>query len=261
MPMQAAGPETGSAKVCPDTDFVMLPLVLKGASLVLDLSGALWWPERAVLVVADLHLEKGSGFAARGVPLPPHDTQATLARLAGVVARLVPRTVVCLGDSFHDRGAVGRMAAAARERLKELVAGRDWVWIAGNHDPAPPDEWGGRVCCELTLGGLTLRHEAATLCKTFDGEVSGHFHPKAALHVRGRRIAGRCFVTDGRRLILPAFGAYAGGLNVLDPAVAGLLDPGFQVILLGRDRLYRLPRERLAPDPLWVAARTTKAGR
>ncbi|NBC33072.1 MAG: ligase-associated DNA damage response endonuclease PdeM [Alphaproteobacteria bacterium] len=218
-------------------------VTLNQATLALDPSGALWWPARQVLAVADLHLEKGSGFAARGRLLPPYDTAATLARLAALVARYRPATVVCVGDSFHDGRAAGRLAPADGARLQALTASCTWVWVVGNHDPAPPTAWGGRVETELTLGPLVFRHQARP---GGAGEVSGHFHPRAAVHVRDRRLTAPCYAGDGRRLILPAFGAYTGGLDVLDPAIAGLLARPFTVHMLGRDRLYPLSSARLA---------------
>lgn len=221
-------------------------ILLNGVALAPDLSGALFWPDRGWLVVADLHLEKGSGFAARGQLLPPYDTVATLSRLEDACRRLRPARVVSLGDSFHDRAAADRVAPADGRRIAALTAGHDWVWIAGNHDPKPPDQWGGRVAEEIVEGALVLRH--AALPGPVAGEVSGHYHPKAGVRVRGRRVGGRCFAYDGDRLILPAFGAYAGGLNVLDPAVAGLFRRDFQVWIIGRDRLYPFPAARLEPD-------------
>ena len=203
----------------------------------------LWWPARQTLVVSDLHLEKGSGLAAKGALLPPYDTAATLARLSGAIDRLNPRRVICLGDSFHDGGAAARLSRADAATLARLTAARDWIWIAGNHDPEPPAHWGGRVMDELIDGALVFRHQARNGAV---GELSGHFHPKASVRTRVRRITGRCFVGDGQRLILPAFGAYTGGLDVLDPAISGLLDRGFHVHLLGRSRLYSLPRRGLA---------------
>ncbi|MEQ8964470.1 MAG: ligase-associated DNA damage response endonuclease PdeM [Azospirillaceae bacterium] len=231
-----------------------LPLTVNGADLIADLAGVLWWPARATLVVADLHFEKGSGYAAKGRLLPPYDTAATLERLAAVIRRLEPRRVIALGDSFHDRGAAARLSARDGTRLAQLADGRDWVWITGNHDPAPPATWGGRVTVELVDGPLVFRHEARPgRPGAVAGEVSGHFHPKAAVRVRTHRITAPCFATDGRRLILPAFGAFTGGLNVTDPAIAGLLDRRFAAVLLGRERLYAFPRDRLSPDPdrLW----------
>lgn len=231
-------------------------LVLAGATLLLDPSGALLWPARRLLAVADLHLEKGSSYAAAGGRLlPPYDTAATLRRLEALIDRHAPAAVLCLGDSFHDGGAMNRMAPAALEMLRRLAAGRDWIWIAGNHDPAPPAGLGGRVLPELALDGLCFRHEArrwtdpAYARDGVEGEVSGHYHPVAALGLRGRRVRRRCFVSDGRRLVLPAFGAYAGGLNARDPAVAGLFPFGFTAFVLGRERLHALPDDRLRDDP------------
>lgn len=229
------------------------PLRLNGASLALDASGALVWAERGWLVVADLHLEKGSAFAARGALLPPYDTAATLTALEAAIVRHRPTRVLCLGDSFHDRAAAGRVTAADGRRIAALTAALDWLWLAGNHDPAPPADWGGRIVHDgLREGPLTFRHEADATAPDPAGEVSGHFHPKAAVRQRGRRVSARCFASDGRRLILPAFGAFTGGLNVLDPAISGLFAGGsaaeFQVWMLARDRLHAFPAARLEAD-------------
>ena len=161
-----------------------------------------------------------------------------------MVARHEIARVICLGDSFHDTEAAARLDPAQAERLQRLTARLDWTWIAGNHDPAPPAWLGGTVAEEITEGALTFRHEAEAASR--GGEVSGHYHPKAAVVVRGRRISAPCFVTDGRRLILPAFGAFTGGLNVLDPAVARLFARDFKVTLLGRRGLFDFPKAALA---------------
>ena len=221
---------------------------LNGASLTADPSGALVWPDRRTLVVADLHLEKGSAFAARGQLLPPYDTRATLARLEALIAKQRPERVICLGDSFHDGEAGGRLAAGDRARLRRLTAACDWVWIEGNHDPEPPEDLGGRTLGELVDGPLAFRHQARKgrgNSPGVAGEISGHWHPKAAVHLPPKRISAPCFVSDGRRLVLPAFGAYTGGLNVLDPAVSGLFKPDFVVHLMHRERLYGFPRDSL----------------
>jgi len=225
---------------------------LNGAMLSADPSGALLWPERRTLVVADLHLEKGSAFAARGQLLPPYDTRATLERLEALIARHRPERVVSLGDSFHDGAAGERLAPADRARLKRLTSACDWVWIEGNHDPEPPEDLGGRGAAELVEGPLVFRHRAVTrgaksraAAGPVAGEVSGHWHPKAAVHLPPRRISAPCFVSDGRRLVLPAFGAYTGGLNVLDPAVSGLFDEAFVVYLAMRSKIYLFQKDYL----------------
>ena len=219
---------------------------LNGARLLADPAGALVWPEHRLLVVADLHLEKGSSFAVRGRFLPPYDTAATLRSLAAAIERHEPERVICLGDSFHDEDAGARLGSGDGARLRALTAGRAWIWIAGNHDPLPPGAWGGRVEPEVVLGALTFRHEARGEMHA-SGEVSGHYHPKAAVRLRARRLTARCFVTDGRRLILPAFGAFTGGLDVLDPAIAGLFRNGFRIHLLGAGSVYRFPQKALSP--------------
>ena len=217
-------------------------IALNGVRLVPDLSGALWWPERRTLVVADLHLEKGSSYDRHA--LPPYDSAATLRRLADVLARHAPETVICLGDTFHDRRAAERLPDVERQRLQAMAARHDWVWIAGNHDPAPPADWGGRVAEDLVMGPLLFRH-AADPGQHAAGEVSGHYHPKASVRVRGRRVSARCFVGDGRRLVLPAFGAYTGGLDVRDPAIRGLFARGFRAHLLGRGAVHAYPGSAL----------------
>ena len=225
---------------------VAVDLVLNGVGLKADLSGALVWPERNLLVVADLHLEKGSAFAQRGQLLPPYDTSATLDRLDQVIRRLNPETVICLGDSFHDSRAAERIAPRDADRLSAMTAERDWVWITGNHDPEPPAHLGGRVAESVTLGPLCFRHEARAGA---GGEVSGHYHPVAAIRVHGKRVRARCFASAGQRLIMPSFGAYTGGLNVLDRALAPLLGRRFEVRMIGSERLFAFPSARLEPDP------------
>src|ERR1700742_2703362 len=134
-------------------------LQIAGVSLVADISGALFWDEQSLLVVSDLHLEKGSSFAARGVLLPPYDTVATLSRLAAVIARHDPRMVIALGDSFHDRTAHERLSVPDREALSALQVRRDWIWISGNHDPALPSDIGGTIASEVAIGPIVFRHE------------------------------------------------------------------------------------------------------
>lgn len=212
--------------------------------------GALYWPARRLLAVADLHLEKGSSYAvAARKLLPRHDTRQTLAALTNLIDALRPQTVVCLGDSFHDRAAVERLPEDDRTEIERLTAATRFVWIAGNHDPAPPPAGWGEVAEEIDEAPLVFRHEAQFGPVT--GEVSGHYHPVAALTVRGRGFRRRCFLTDGQRLILPAFGAYAGGLNALDPAIAQLFPDDYDALLVGRDAVRRLSWRQLRPDTVF----------
>ena len=215
--------------------------------MIADPAGALYWPDEGLLIVADLHLEKGSAFAKRGVLLPPYDTATTLARLGRLVERRAPRLVIALGDSFHDDDGPLRMSATDRAALKTLQLGRDWLWIAGNHDPDLPGDVGGRFAEILALGPLTLRHEPSATVS--DGEIAGHLHPVARVAQRGRAVSRRCFAVDGRRLVMPAFGAYAGGLNVRDRAIVGLFGTlAFTAHMLGAQQLYAVAAERCLPD-------------
>ncbi len=216
-------------------------IAVAGTSLVADPSGALYWPQQRLLAVADLHLETGSGFAVRGRLLPPYDTAATLSRLAGVIAHYVPRVVVALGDSFHDGKGPVRLGADDRRQLRALQRGRDWLWLAGNHDPLPGAGVGGEFEATLALGGLTFRHHPTGAA----GEIAGHLHPVARIVHRGRAIIRRCFAADAARLVVPAFGAFAGGLNIRDAAFAELFGTlEFTVHMLGRDRLYSFAARR-----------------
>jgi DNA ligase-associated metallophosphoesterase len=222
-------------------------LALAGITLLADPVGALYWPDEKLLVVADLHLEKGSAFAARGVFLPPYDTATTLARLARLITTYAPRLIIALGDSFHDGGGPFRMTAADSAILSALQRGRDWVWIAGNHDPDLPEGVGGHRANALALGPLTFRHEPSF--DSCDGEIAGHLHPLARVARRGRAIGRRCFASDGRRLVMPAFGAYAGGLNVRDRAFMSLFGTlTFTAHMLGERRLFAFRAENCLPD-------------
>jgi uncharacterized protein len=223
------------------------PVRVAGTALFADPDGALYWADEKLLVVADLHLEKGSAFARRGVLLPPYDTASTLSRLARLVEHYVPRVVIALGDSFHDDQGPLRMSDLDRIKLKGLQRGRDWVWIAGNHDPDLPRDVGGRFADTLAIGALTFRHEPSEQAQ--DGEIAGHLHPVARVAQRGRAVSRRCFATDGRRLVMPAFGAYAGGLNVRDSAIFRLFGSlAFTAHMLGAQRLYAINAERCLAD-------------
>lgn len=219
-------------------------LVLAGEALALDPSGALVFPDRGMVVIADLHFEKGSAFARRGRLLPPYDTRRSLDLLEVVLDRVRPRTVVSLGDGFHDPGGAGRLAAADRARLTALVARHDWLWVLGNHDPAPPEGLGGRSEPALQVGRVVLRHQPGT-APGWSG-VAGHLHPVARLHRRARSVTRSCFVGDGARMLLPAFGAYTGGLDVRDAAIRHLFPSGCAAWLLGRRTVHRVPVDRLA---------------
>ena len=221
---------------------------LNGVPLMPDLSGALFWPEARTLIVADLHLEKGSSYASGGQLLPPYDTSEALANLAAAIRRREARCVICLGDSFHDAGAPGRLPASQRALLAHLTRGTDWIWIAGNHDPALPEDFGGSVLDEYRAGPLTFRHIARP--RAAPGEISGHFHPMARVRSYGHNVTRPCFVVTGARVILPAFGAFTGGLDVCDPAFAPLLTNDFEVVMVGRSKLFRFPAAQLEGYPL-----------
>ena len=221
-------------------------MLVNGAALIAHHSGALFWPDRSLLMVADLHLEKGSYRASQGRFLPPYDTAATLRRLAAAVAAFDPAMVACLGDSFHDPDAEARLSEDDTMAIQSLTRSREWLWIGGNHDPRPPQHLGGTGMVELKLGSLTLRHQVGG-CGA--GEVTGHLHPKASVRLRGRRLTRRCFVSDDLRLVLPAFGAYAGGLDVGDPAFGSIFPGSFKVYLLGRAGVHAFPSRRLVPLP------------
>jgi uncharacterized protein len=218
---------------------------LCGVAATLDLSGALFLADRGVLVVSDLHLEKGSSFARRGLMLPPYDTREALGALAEVLGRFGPETVVALGDSFHDVDGPDRLAAEEAAALRDMQAGRRWIWITGNHDRALPPSIGGEVRAELRIGPLTFRHEPLPGAT---GEIAGHLHPAGKVVLRGRGVRRRCFATDGQRMILPAFGAYAGGLNVCDAAFKPLFPKGLTAHLIGDGRLFAIGKAMLCRD-------------
>jgi uncharacterized protein len=210
-------------------------------TFVADISGALFWKEQRLLIVSDLHLEKGSSYAMRGVLLPPYDTLATLSRLTAVIARHDPRMVIALGDSFHDRDAHERLSTSNREMLAAMQVRRDWIWISGNHDPALPPDLGGTVANEVAIGSIVFRHEPTGAV----GEIAGHLHPKARVATRGRSMERRCFASDGERAVMPAFGAYTGGLSIRDVAFAKIFQtPGFIAHVLGDNRVHTIAASR-----------------
>jgi DNA ligase-associated metallophosphoesterase len=216
-------------------------VTIAGVTLIADLSGAFFWESERLLVVSDLHLEKGSSFAARGVLLPPYDTVATLFRLSAVIARHDPRTLIALGDSFHDRNAHQRLSARDREAIAALQVRRDWIWISGNHDPALPSDLGGVVASEVAIGPIVFRHEPTGAA----GEIAGHLHPKARVTTRGRSVERRCFASDGMRAVMPAFGAYTGGLNIRDVAFARIFQTlDFMAHVLGDNRMHAISASR-----------------
>jgi uncharacterized protein len=222
------------------------PLHFQGERLMLDPLGGLAWPDAGVLAVADLHLEKGTAAAARGQLVPPWDSQATLERLGLLVRRWQPRTLVLLGDSFHDARGAARMLAADRERVAQLAAGRRIVWVLGNHDPVPPQGMPGEAVETWQHRTIIFRHEAR---RDAVGEVCGHHHPKAAAATRAGRVSRPCFVADAKRIMLPALGSYAGGLDVGNPAIAGLFSRGGRAFLLGENRLFSFTLGQLASRP------------
>ncbi len=211
------------------------PIHLAGERLMLDPAGALFWPAAGLLAVSDLHLEKGSSYARHGSLLPPWDTHATLDRLNLLLHRYRPRVVVALGDSFHDADGAARLPAGEIARLRAMTAAHRFIWVQGNHDPAPPHGMGGEGMTEFVTATLVFRHGAVASAA---GEISGHYHPKATVPARGGSVRRPCFIADSRRLLMPAFGAYTGGLDVRDPAIARLFPRGGRVFLLGKERLF-----------------------
>ncbi|MGI6850884.1 ligase-associated DNA damage response endonuclease PdeM [Mesorhizobium sp. 1B3] len=219
---------------------------IAGEQAICDPRGGLYFPALDLLAVSDLHLEKGSSFARRGVFLPPYDTAATLEMLHEIIDHYRPATVISLGDSFHDPDGSGRLPEPFRDQLEAMAAGRAWFWITGNHDPVAPQGLPGDTVDEIAVGNLVFRHEPSA--GTAEGEVAGHLHPCARIVQRGRSVRRRCFASDGRRMIMPAFGAFTGSLNVLDRAYAGLfLRETLRAYMIGTDRIYRIAGSMLRP--------------
>ncbi|MGI9405370.1 MAG: ligase-associated DNA damage response endonuclease PdeM [Hyphomicrobiaceae bacterium] len=216
-----------------------------------DRTGALWWPGPRTLVAADLHLEKGAAYARRGAFLPPYDTTETLRRLSDLISRRNPRRVILLGDSFHDAVGMQGLNQADRVTLGALQRKRTWIWITGNHDPEICDCLGGEEADQVALDELTFRHEPD--CPGTMNEVAGHLHPCARIMRHGRSIRRPCFVSNGTRLIIPAFGAYTGGLNICDPAFDDVFtqedrDTGLSVWMVGRHSTYFVGGSAIRPD-------------
>ncbi len=226
----------------------VVSLSILGHTLTPHASGALWSPGHDTLIVSDLHLEKGASLCARGAGfVPPYDTRATLDQLETAIAAFSPRTVIALGDSFHDQALDARMANTDRERLRALIAGiADWIWVEGNHDPTPPKHLGGRAAPEVRLGALVLRHEPTQ--GPAKGEIAGHLHPCARIRRRGRSVRRRCFAVAGDRLIMPAMGAFTGGLNVCDSAFEAVLGERPAALMLGADRVWPVAAANLQTD-------------
>ncbi|MFZ1815399.1 MAG: ligase-associated DNA damage response endonuclease PdeM [Rhizobiaceae bacterium] len=216
---------------------VSSPLLLGDNAFLCDWSGCLYWPAQRLLCVSDLHLEKGSSMAGRGHLLPPYDTKATLQRLHDQIACWDPQVVVSLGDSFHDNAASARIPCEFLDFLQACMAKRDWIWIAGNHDREAPAIAGGSHCDTLSIGDVTFRHEPDP--GQMGKEICGHLHPAARIVRRGRTVRRRCFASDRNRLIMPAFGAFTGGLNIRDEAFRGLFDEAtLEARMIGNERIY-----------------------
>lgn len=240
-----ASGSTGSATLATGRD---LSINIDRLAFTPDISGALYCPDFRTLLVADLHLEKGSSYARFGKHLPPYDTRTTLANLIEVCTRVNPERVISLGDTFHDGDARTRLAADDLALIRSLTEARETIWLTGNHDRNPPADIGGTIAAEYHLGPIALRHEP-TSGQATEPEIAGHLHPVATVVRRGARLRARCFATDGKRLIMPAFGAYTGGLNVRSPVFSTLFaNTRFAAWMLGRQGIYPFPARVLLPD-------------
>ena len=217
----------------------MVPFSFAGETFFATADGALFWPAQSALLVADLHLEKASWFARLGQFLPPYDSHATLTALAATVEQTGATRLFCLGDSFHDRFGCDRLPANARELLTELTLRLDWTWIVGNHDPGFADHCGGRLAEEVEVAGIVLRHEADR--NDPRPEMSGHYHPKLRLQLKGRRVSRRCFVVSASKIIFPAFGSLTGGLDAHHPEILESVGTDAAALVPVSDRLLRFP--------------------
>lgn len=229
------------------SEYATQRIPLCGTSLIGDQYGALFWATHRTLIVSDLHLEKGSAQRGNGRLLPPYDTRETLLRLAESIDTFQPDAVICLGDSFHDSNGCNRISQSDLRALQILQQGRRWIWVNGNHDPIVSARVGGEVVPQVVLGGVKLRHEPDA--SVTSREIAGHLHPAAKLVIYGACLRRRCFVGNGRRLVMPAFGAYTGGLNVMDAAFAPLFgNDGVSVWMLGAEGLYPVAPRQLMVD-------------
>ena len=240
-----SGMETGfAAKMMRENHRVARRVALGALDMTVDSAGGVWIESERTLIVSDLHLEKGSSFARRGSLVPPYDTGATLAQLTAMIARWSPRRVVALGDSFHDQDGPGRLSQNDASALSALQAGRDWLWIAGNHDPSPPAGLAGDAAFETMIGDVVLRHEPSL--RDERPQIAGHLHPCVVVRGGGRGVRRRCFAVDRRTLVMPALGAYSGGLDLFHRAFAGLFDHASLVAhVMGDGGLFSFPAAAL----------------
>ena len=210
-----------------------------GLALTLDHSGAAYASAQGTLIVADLHLEKGSRAASKGRLLPALDSRDTLLRLKRAVEAYRPERVVCLGDSFDDNLASERMADADKDGLASLCASvGEWLWLSGNHDPEAPIFCGGGTANQIEIGGAILCHEPAAARAS--PQIVGHLHPKASVPAGGCHFSGPCFCVSEDLLIMPAFGAYAGGLSCRSRAIRSLLKSAPKLFMLHASKLWRV---------------------
>ncbi len=210
------------------------------ARITCDCSGAAYWHAEKLLIVADLHLEKSSCFARHGQLLPPYDSERTLKRLKTVVEKYQPQTIIALGDSFHDNQASLQLSETNRQLLEDIITHHEMIWIAGNHDDEKT-EFAGQWTHEIRIGSLLFRHEP--LAGTQKGEIAGHLHPALRISRRGMSVRRFCFASDGNRMILPAFGAYAGGLDLTHKAFYNIFDKSALIAcLLGKNTIYPIQK-------------------
>ena len=260
--MTALKPPFVKRDATPNAQSGVMTTSVNGVEVVMSPSGGAYLPAFDCLLVADLHFEKGTALGSRGIFLPPYDTRATVERLERLIAAFRPARVVSLGDAFHDQKAEARMDADDARRLDAVMSSVVWTWVLGNHDPAPPARFAAETVVELRMGGLVLRHEPGPASAATVGEIAGHLHPCARVRARamtaGHSQRRRCFVSDGTRMILPAFGAYTGGLNILDVAYDGLFSRP-AAFVVGRSGVYAFSTAALAPDgPRDTAARASR---